>query len=118
MGFWSDMWDGVKSFFKTIGRFLVKIWVAIVDFFGDVVNWFKNLFLVQDRDVPFIIANDKLKEMIHDAPVEDVGIFKGVLNEETGQITHHEVINAEDLDETTEKMLEKANEKDGILVLN
>jgi len=118
MGFWSNLWDGVKSFFKSIGNLLKKVWVYIVDFFSNVVNWFKGLFLDPEKDVPFIIANDKLKQMIHDAPVEDCGIFKGVLDEETGVITHHEVINADELDETTKRMIEKANEKDGILVLN
>ena len=45
--------------------------------------------------------------MLQKAPVKDVGIFKGVYNEETDEITHNEYIEADALDQKTQQVLGK-----------
>lgn len=87
---------------------LVKRFIeGCLQFFKDVVTWFKSLKLVQGVDIPFIAnANSKeFQQMLNQAPVKNVGIFQGVYNEETGEITHHEYIEADSVDEQTYETL-------------
>lgn len=56
--------------------------------------------------------------MIHEAPVKKVGIFEGVYNESEDRITEGRVINANDLDEKTEDILDAAKPDNPIVVLN
>ena len=87
---------------------LVKRFIdGCLQFFKDVVNWFKSLKLNQKEDIPFIAnANSKeFKQMLKQAPVKNVGIFQGVYNQETDEITHHEYIEADSVDEQTYETL-------------
>ncbi|MDD6670121.1 MAG: hypothetical protein PUE54_10855 [Bacteroidales bacterium] len=82
-----------------------KIINGCLNFFKNVVGWFKSLQLQQGRDVPFIAKPNQFKEMLKKAPVKNVGIFQGVYNEETDEITHNEYIEADELDEKTRQIL-------------
>lgn len=104
------------NFFRLIGRALKKIVLKLIQFFKHVVNWFKQLALDPREDTPFIIDATKMNELIKDAPVVDCGIFEGVLNENTGTITHHRFIETDELDERTEDILSRSN--NGLVVLS
>ena len=108
----------IKNFFETIGQALKIIVVAIINFAKQVVNYFRGLNLKQGEDIPFIVENSKLKDMIHEAPVKKGGIFEGVYNESEDRITEGRVINANDLDEKTEDILDAAKPDNPIVVLN
>ncbi len=108
----------IENFFETIGKALKIIVVGIINFVKQVVNYFRGLKLNQHEDVPFIVDNSKLKNMIHNAPVKKVGIFEGVYNENEDCITEGRVINANDLDEKTEDILDAAKPDNPIVVLN
>lgn len=108
----------IKNFFETIGQALKIIVVAIINFAKQVVNYFRGLNLKQGKDTPFIVKNSKLKDMIHEAPVKKVGIFEGVYNESEDRITEGRVINANDLDEKTEGILDAAKPDNPIVILN
>lgn len=92
------------SYIKTL---FTKIINGCLNFFKNVIGWFKSLQLQQGRDVPFVAnANQKaFKEMLKKAPVKNVGIFQGVYNEETNEITHNEYLEADELDEKTRQIL-------------
>lgn len=111
----SDIWDGIKRFFSGVVDFIKKVIRGILNFFRDIVAWFKELRLNPKKDTPFIVKADKLKDLIDNAPVVDVGIFMGVYNEETNEITNYEIVVADALDEETSNTINKG--KDGIVVL-
>lgn len=108
----------LQRLFDTIKNIVVTIIQGVISFVRDVVNYFKQLALNPETQTPFIVEGSKLKEMIHNAPVVDVGIFQGVYNEETEEIENYREISAEELDQRTKAVLAKANEENPIVVLN
>ncbi len=103
------------NFLRLIGRALKRLIIKAIQFFRHVVSWFKSLALDPQEDTPFIMDAEKMQEMLQDAPVVDCGIFEGVYNEETNTITHHRLIEAEELDAQTESYLERS--PNGMVVL-
>ncbi len=97
----------VKSAFQWLKQLFVKIIKGIVNFFGHVVNWFKSLSLNQQTDIPFLInaKSPEFKEMLKNAPQKNVGLFQGVYNEQTEEITHHEYLAADSVDQQTVNVL-------------
>lgn len=87
---------------------LVKRFIdGCLQFFKDVVNWFKSLKLNQKIHIPFIgnANNKEFRQMLKQAPVKNVGIFQGVYDQETDEIIHHEYIEADSVDEQTYETL-------------
>lgn len=103
------------NFFRMIGRALKRLVIRFIQFFKHVVTWFKQLSLDPQEDTPFVVDAEKMSELLQDAPVVDCGIFEGVYNEETNTITNHRLIEAEELDEQTERILSQS--KNGMVVL-
>ncbi len=101
------IFDAIDSLIELVGDLIVTIIEGIISFAQHVVGWFRGLRLRKNRDIPFIAdaSNPKFKEMLHQAPVKEVGIFEGVYNEETDEITNYQYIEAEDLDEKTSETL-------------
>ena len=112
----SNIWESIKSFFKTVIDFVKKVIKGILNFFVYVVAWFKGLKLRKGIDNPFIVDAKMLKKMIKEAPVVDCGIFEAVYNEEKDTIEHMRVVEAEELDDETKNVLSKAEQ--GLVVLN
>lgn len=111
---WESIVNAFKSFLQRVKNFFRKIINGILDFFRDVVNYFKGLRLRQGTDIPTIFDREKFKELIHNAPVKNVGIFTAVYNEETDEIENVQEIQADALDEQTKAIL--GDEK--LVVLN
>lgn len=108
----SSIWEGLKNLCKRVVNFIRKVVQGILNFFTHIVSWFKKLRLKKDKEIPFLMDGKKLKELIKKAPIKEVGIFekdegifKGVYNEDTGTITHHEIVEADELDEETRKVM-------------
>lgn len=106
-----DIIELIKSAFVYIKNLIIKVINGCISFFHHILSWFKSLPLVQSRDVPFIAnANsEEFKNMLKKAPTHDVGIFQGVYNKETNEITHHEYLDGDNFDEKTYSLLN--NEK-------
>ena len=49
----SNIWESIKSFFKTVIDFVKKVIKGILNFFVYVVAWFKGLKLRKGIDNPF-----------------------------------------------------------------
>lgn len=105
MGFISNLWNSVVGFAKRIWNAIKKIWTAIVSLLTHVINYFKKLILNPRTDKPFIGDYSKLISAIKNAPTRNVGIFRGVYNEETDKITVLENIEANSLDSETQNVL-------------
>lgn len=109
------IWDAIKRLFIAIVNLVKKIFRDVINFGRDVVGWFKKLALDPRRHVPFITNTKTLKEMIHDAPVVDCGIFAAVYDEQSDSITNGVLIEADELDSETLSQLRKGD--DGITIL-
>lgn len=119
----STIWEGIKELFRSAFRFVKKVIKGILNFFKEVVQYFKSLSLNPKTDTPIIIDAETLKEKIKNAPVVDVdifkdkeGIFEGVYREDEDQITDVRAVSADELDEKTQDVLSKA--EDGIVALS
>ena len=117
----SSIWNWLKNAGAAFWNAVKRLWRAVVNFFENVVLYFKNLVLNITKHIPFLgkrgklDALEKLKNEIHNAPVKKVGgIFEGVLNEETGEIEHFQIIESDRLDEQTRNILGD----DDLVVLN
>jgi hypothetical protein len=111
----STIWEGVKELFRSIGRSIKKVVTQLLNFAKLVVQYFKEMYLNPETDTPFIIDAEKLGEQIQNAPRVDVGIFEGVYHADTNSISNYRIIEADQLDDDTKKVMSQA--KDGIAVL-
>lgn len=104
----SKIVDFIKKalrFIKNLVRYVIN---GILNFATHVVGWFKKIYyLDQERHVPFIANanNPEFKQMLNNAPVKNVGIFKGVYDETTDEIVEHEQVEADGLDNKTKQIL-------------
>lgn len=98
--------EAFKAFMEKVKGIVEKIITKIINFKNQVVDWFRNLPLIKGRHSPFITNKQEFKEMLKNAPVVEVGIFEGVYDEQTDEITNLRYIGAEEYDEKTESLLE------------
>ena len=87
--------------FQWLKSFVKKVINGVLNFVKNVVGWFKKLNLNPNTQTPFIANANKpeLKEMLNNAPVKNVGIFEGVYNEETDEIEHAQLLEADAVDQ-------------------
>lgn len=100
-----ELLELIKSAFAYIKNFIVKVIDRVLNFAADVVGWFRELFLDPKKDVPFIADAKFFKEKRENAPVKNVGLFKGVYDEQREVITNLEKVDAKDYDETTRSVM-------------
>lgn len=112
----STIWDGVKELFRTIVDTIKVIFRKVLNFFEDVVDYFKKLILNPEKDTPIVIDAGKLGEEIKKAPRVKMGIFEGVYHEDTNTITDYREISTDEFDEQTKEVMDQA--RDGIVVLS
>lgn len=63
--FFSDLWDGIKNIFSTVGEFFTGVWNGVKKIFAPAIEWFRKLFTSVWQTIKGIGSNI-------------VGIFKGV----------------------------------------
>ncbi len=76
-----------------------------LDFHNDVIDWFKKKSLQKGRHDPFIGDKDKFKDMLEQTLVKDVGLFMGIYDRQTDEITDMVVVVADEIDAKTKEML-------------
>lgn len=103
-GFWSSIVSIVKKFFNWIKR---KILNGILSFFSNIFTFFKGDNLKRGRDIPFVAdaKSDMMREAFGFSPSKNVGIFQGVYNEDTEEITRCEYIEADAMDSDANNLL-------------
>lgn len=97
----------IKAAFRYIVNLVRKVIDGILNFATQVVGWLKSLFLNPQKDTPFIADANEFKDMLKTAPRKNVGIFTGVYNEETDEITANRYLEADEVDEKTKEVLGK-----------
>lgn len=101
----SSFINAIRSAIRYIRNLIRKVINGILDFARHVVSWFRNKNLNPQKDTVFIANQHKLKELLNEAPRKQVGIFKGVYDEERDEIVHHELVEADALDAQTRGVL-------------
>ena len=76
-----------------------------LDFFSDVVGWFRKKSLQKGRHTPFVGDKNKIKDILETDTIKDVGIFMGVYDQQTDEITDMAVVVADELDAKTKEVL-------------
>ena len=97
-----ELIESAIQFIKKIFRRIIN---GILNFTRDVILWFQEAFLDQNKHVPFIADTNKIKDLLKTAPVKNVGIFKGVYNQQTDEIERNELIEADNLDQQTKSII-------------
>ena len=115
MSFFASVFSAIADAVRSICRLVQRFIYGILSFEEHIVHWFQKYYLQAGRDIPFLIEGRYLKEQLTKATQYDCGIFKGIYNEETDSITHHEFLGAEKLDSETKEVLQSAEE--GLVVL-
>lgn len=111
------MWDFILDCVRALRNWVVDMIVAVVDWFEHVIGWFKKLKLKKDRHIPFIVDAKRLSSQLQNAPrIPDSGVFEAVLDEQEGEITAHNTIQANRLDRKTRGALDQS--EDGLVVLD
>ena len=101
-----DIISFIKNAFRFIRNLVRVIIRGVFNFAKNVVAWFKNIYnLDKEVDTPFIADASKFKEALKTAPTKNVGIFQGVYNEETDEITHNQYLEADEIDDKTREVL-------------
>ena len=95
----------IRQALSWLKQLLCRIINGVLSFVRHIVGWFHSLNLNKNKDIPFIADKEMLKEKLKNAPVKNVGIFKGVYNQETDEITHSEYVTADSVDAETLKVM-------------
>lgn len=103
------IFDAIGALFDGIGELIAWVINGVLSFADYVVDYFKGLILRKGRDVPFIADEHKIADLIHQAPVKDVGIFEATYNEDTNEIENYRALEADEMDPQLKSVL--GNEK-------
>lgn len=101
--------DAIGTLFDMIGDLVAWVIDGILSFKDYIVDYFKGLLLRRGRDIPFIADEKKIADLIHKAPVKDVGIFEATYNEDTNEIENYRALEADGMDSQLKSIL--GNEK-------
>ncbi len=89
--------DYILNFLGSIVDWVVKVIQGLLDFFSNVLEWFKRKGYTKQTDNPFIADKEKLEALIKNAPVKHYGVkgkkglVRGNYDERTGEITAEDV---------------------------
>ena len=103
------IFDAIGALFDAIGDLVAFVIDGILSFVDYVVDYFRGLKLRKGHDVPFIADETKIADLIHQAPVKDVGIFEATYNEDTNEIENYRAVEADEMDPQLKSVL--GNEK-------
>jgi len=99
------IFDQLEVFFDFIGEIIAFVFDGIITLYEHVTSYFRGLKLRKGRDIPFIADEQKLADLIHNAPVKDCGIFEATFNENTQEIENYRLLEADELDDSLRAVL-------------
>lgn len=97
--------SAMRQFIEMVKGMVKTIVTAVVSFKNQVVNWFKTLPLIEGRHIPFISQREDFRTLLNNAPRKKIGIFEGVYDEQTDEISNLQYIAADQLDTQTKQVL-------------
>lgn len=102
------LWDLIKGLWGKIKNLFRRVVRGALNFFRDIIGWFKKFRFEKGNDIPFVIDahSNQFKQLLKEAPTKNAGIFNGNYNQEDDEITHSEFVEADSLDEQTRNLLQ------------
>lgn len=97
--------EAIKGAFRYIVNLVRRVVNGVLNFVKEVVNWFRRLKLDRNKDIPFVADGKEFKDLLKTAPKKDVGIFEGVYNEDKDEITAHQYVDADSVDQQTKDVM-------------
>ena len=98
MGFGEELWEAIKK----VWNYLKKLWVKILNFFNNIVGWFKDpkrlRKLREDQNKMAFAIKEKLAN-------GDYNVVTGIFDQKTGEILIEDTVvyQTKELDEETAK---------------
>ena len=98
MGFWAELWEAIEE----VWDYLKKIFVKILNFFNNIVSWFKDpkrlRKLHKDQNKIAFAIKQKLSN-------GDYNVVTGIFDQETGEVLEEDTVvyETEKLDKETAK---------------
>lgn len=105
MGNFDSLINAIKGAFRYIVNLVRRVINGVLNFVKVVVNWFRRLNLDPRKDTPFVADAKEFKDLLKTAPKKDVGIFEGVYNEDKDEITAHQYVDADSVDQQTKDVM-------------
>ncbi len=105
MGVFSGLLDLIKAAISWLADIVRTIIRGVLNFFKEVVGWFKSLALDKNKHVPFVADAAQFKDMLKTAPEKNVGIFEGVYDEVDDEIVNNRYLEADEVDQKTKEVL-------------
>ncbi len=100
----NDSVEELKNLIKSVLDFIKKIFVKIIEFFRNIVNFVKKLHQKYKYRKGIKMVSVKINDLIKE---EEYNIYTGVFNTETGELENYEedseIISGENIDEETKK---------------
>lgn len=91
---------------KAIGKWVIDLIQGVINFFTHVISWFRQRNLDKKKDTPFIMkADDNMKQSLGQAPTKKVGLFEGVYDKNTDEITYRVLDSTQGYDKKTADIL-------------
>lgn len=84
----------------------------------DIVAWFKSLNLQAEKDTPFMIDGERVKELIDNAPDLTDSVFAGVYSETSETLKCYKAFRGEAFDKELKDVLAHATSDNPIVVLH
>lgn len=91
------IFNALDDFFAGIAELISYVIDGIISIFDHVISYFKGLTLRKGKDIPFIANREQLADLIHNAPVKNLGIFEATYNEDTGEIDNARMLEADEI---------------------
>lgn len=110
------MIDFIIDCVRHLRDWICELIQGVIDFLTHVVSWFRSLRLDKKKDIPFIMKGEKFREMLHQAPKKNVGLFEANYDEQADEITANRWLEADGVDAKTRQALNES--EDGVLVLS
>ncbi len=104
--FLNSIKEAFRAFMEKVKGIVKTIIAKIVEFKNQIVAWFKKHPLIKGKHVPFLTQRQEFKDMLKNAPkVKVEGLFEGIYDEQTDEITDLQYIEADELDQETKEKL-------------
>lgn len=110
------MWDFIFDCIRSLRDWVCHVIQGVIDWLQDVLAWFKKLRLDPRKHTPFVMKGQEFRKMLHQAPIQNAGIFQAVYDEQADEISYKQELQGDALDNETRRILNSS--EDGLVVIS
>lgn len=105
----------ILDWVRKVCDWIVEILERTITFLENVKKFFEKLKLDRKKENPFVIDGKLFRKLLHQAPVQKVGIFEAVYDEEFDEIFSARELQSEGIDQETK---DKLAQGDGMVLVD